>query len=365
MNFNKNKLPIYDATITDIDCGVFCVSLVTNPATQVDFVYFDENKPLVKFAVENTVERMVSGVIMLADTPIYRRTADNFEYYVRYSKDTLKLMAEKMIFDGVGSNVNIQHEDGSNVDGVNLVELFVIDREKGIAPTYFSEVPDGSLIGTYKVHNDDVWAMIEKGEVLSFSLEGIFQMVSTNEEFNEHNKQEKENTLKMKVEKLKAMLRKMLAEFVEISTDKGVLVWNGDEDLKEGDAVHSVDEDGNDVKVEDGDYRTEDGKIIVVADGKVVEIKDDEAEVAPEGEVTEEPKEGVEAEEKTEEPKEDEKDLKIKELEDVIKAKDEEIEILKARIAELEAEPTEKSAEEAFAEIKKVENPMAKRGYRW
>jgi hypothetical protein len=177
----------------------------------------------------------------------------------------------------------------------------------------------------------------------------------------------------MKVEKLKAMLRKMLAEFGEISTDKGVLVWNGDEDLKEGDAVHSVDEDGNDVKVEDGDYRTEDGKIIVVADGKVVEIKDDEAEVAPEGEITEEPKEGVEAEEKTEEiveepkeePKEDEKDLKIKELEDVIKAKDEEIEILKARIAELEAEPTDKSAEEAFAEIKKVENPMAKRGYRW
>lgn len=364
MNFNKNKLPIYDATITDIDCGVFCVSLVTNPATQVDFVCFDENKPLVKFAVENAVERMVSGVIMLADTPIYRRTADNFEYYVRYSKDTLKLMAEKMIFDGVGSNVNIQHEDGSNVDGVNLVELFVIDREKGIAPTYFSEVPDGSLIGTYKVHNDDVWAMIEKGEVLSFSLEGIFQMVSTNEEFNEHNKQEKENTLQMKVEKLKAMLRKMLAEFGEISTDKGVLVWNGDEDLKEGDAVHSVDEDGNDVKVEDGDYRTEDGKIIVVADGKVVEIKDDEAEVAPEEEVIEEAEEEAE-EEVVEEIVEDEKDLKIKELEDVIRAKDEEIEILKARIAELEAEPTDKSAEEAFAEIKKVENPMAKRGYRW
>jgi polyhydroxyalkanoate synthesis regulator phasin len=32
----------------------------------------------------------------------------------------------------------------------------------------------------------------------------------------------------------------------------------------------------------DGEYRTEDGKVIVVADGVVAEIRDDAAEVAPE-----------------------------------------------------------------------------------
>lgn len=186
------KLPIFDATIANVDCGVFCVSLVSSPATEVEWVVFDEDKPLVKFAVENKVERIVSGVIMLADTPIYRRTQSGFEYYTRFSKETLKLMAEKMIFDGVGSNVNIQHQNGSNVDGVNLVELFILDREKGIAPTYFSEVPNGSLIGSYKVHNDTVWAMIEAGEVLSFSLEGLFNMVETSEEFNKQIEEDKD-----------------------------------------------------------------------------------------------------------------------------------------------------------------------------
>lgn len=184
------KLPIYNALINDDGTGVYCVSLVTNPATEVDFVYFDKDKQIEKFAVENPKEHIVAGVIMLADTLIYRRNGD-FEYYVNYTKETLKQIAEQMIHDGVGSNVNIQHVEGSNVDGVNLMELFVIDREKGIDPVFFKDVPDGSLIGFYKVHNDDVWEKIENGDVLSFSLEGIFNLVpeefksQEDEEYNE------------------------------------------------------------------------------------------------------------------------------------------------------------------------------------
>lgn len=191
----KNKtymgLPIYQALIDSEETGVYCVSLVTNPATEIDFVYFDKDKQIEKFSVADEKEHIVAGVIMVANQPIYRRTPDGYEYYINYSKETLKQMAEKMIFNGVGSSVNIQHKDGSNVEGVNLMQLFIIDKEKGIVPNYFSqEVPDGSLIGIYKVHNDEVWDMIEKGEVLSFSLEGIFDIVpdeykEEQQEFNE------------------------------------------------------------------------------------------------------------------------------------------------------------------------------------
>lgn len=382
MNDIHNKLPIFEAVITDENSGVFCVSLVSNPATQIDFVCFDEDKPIMKFAVENAKERLVSGVIMLADTLIYRRNGD-FEYYIRYSKDTLKIMAEKMIFDGVGSSVNIQHKDNSNVEGVNLVELFVIDREKGISPTYFETVPDGSLIGTYKVHNDDVWNMIEKGDVLSFSLEGYFQVIETQETFKEQINKDNKETFKMKINRIKAILRSLLVEMGEVATDKGVLVWNGEEDLKAGDAVKTLNEAGEEIDVEDGEYRTEDRKTIIVKDGKVEEIKDAEAEVADTTKVAEdEAKEEENAEEtpKAEEemPKtEDERDARIAELEAEIAEKkaeiDEkaaEIDVLKARIAELENEPADKSAEQKFAETVEVEDKtpkgkMAKRGYKF
>lgn len=186
---NKMNLPIYNALINEDGTGVFCVSLVTDPATEVNFFYFDKDKQVEKFAVANNPERIVAGVIMLADTLIYRRNGD-FEFYINYTKETLKKISEQMIRDGVGSNVNIQHVEGSDVEGVNLMELFVIDREKGIDPVFFKDVPDGSLIGFYKVHNDDVWKKIEDGDVLSFSLEGIFDLVP--EEFKKQDSEEEQ-----------------------------------------------------------------------------------------------------------------------------------------------------------------------------
>lgn len=200
-----NGLPVFNALVDSEDTGVFKVSLVTDPATEVDFVYFDKDKQVEKFSIANEQEHIVAGVIMLADTPIFRVTKDGFQYYINYTKDTLKIMAEKMIFDGVGSAVNIQHTDGTDVNGVNLQQLFVIDRDKGINPSFFSEVPDGSLIGYYKVNNQDVWDMIEKGDVLSFSLEGIFDLQEQIEEFKKENVNDEEQT----VEEILSLIEKI------------------------------------------------------------------------------------------------------------------------------------------------------------
>jgi NAD(P)H-hydrate repair Nnr-like enzyme with NAD(P)H-hydrate dehydratase domain len=126
--------------------------------------------------------------------------------------------------------------------------------------------------------------------------------------------------------------------------------------------VKGIDEEGNETQVADGEYTTEDKKVIVVADGKVTEIN--EVEEAPIEEPTEEP---IEAED---EPVEDEKDARIKALEDEIASKDKEIEELKAKIKELEDEPAAKSADEEFAkaEAKEDNTPrgkMSKRGYKF
>lgn len=169
-----NELPLYYAYIDDRDCGIQKVSLVTDPATEVNFIYFDKDKPYTKFAKIDDLEHKIQGVIMVADTPIYRRDADGYEYYVAFSKQILCDMSERMLLDHNTSKVNIEHTEGTDVEGVNLVEIFQIDREKGIDPKAFADVPDGSLLGTYKVHNDEVWNKIENGEILSFSLEGIF-----------------------------------------------------------------------------------------------------------------------------------------------------------------------------------------------
>ena len=87
------------------------------------------------------------------------------------------------------------------------------------------------------------------------------------------------NKIMSKLKKLKAALAKAFAALGNVTTDKGILAWDGDDDLKAGYKIYVEDAEGNRTPAEDGDYRTEDGKTIVVVGGQVAEIKDPEAEV--------------------------------------------------------------------------------------
>ena len=359
-----NGLPLWEAKIDmgDAETGMFCVSLVDAPATESNFLAFNKDKKLVTYSIQDEEQRKVFGLIMAADMPIYRIGNGGYEYYIVYSRETLADMMEKYFAQGFQNNVDTMHNFELE-DGITLTQMFVKDTEKGVNPKGFEEYADGSVFAEYKIHNDEVWDSIKNGEYKGFSLAGYFTIEET---FNK--KQKEDNTLMTKLKKVKQILRNLLVEMGEVSTDKGILTWSGDEDIKVGDAVKGMDEEGNDIEVADGDYTTEDGKVIVVADGKVTEIK--EPEEMPAEEPIEKPTEELEDETPAEEPKEDEKDAKIKALEEEIKAKDAEIEQLKAKIAELENEPAAKPAEEEFAkaEVKEDNSPkgkMAKRGYKF
>lgn len=87
----------------------------------------------------------------------------------------------------------------------------------------------------------------------------------------------------MKLNSIRTKLAEILAAFVKITTDKGILE-SADEEIAVGSSVHIIDEEGNESAAEDGEYRTDEGIIYVVADGKVSEIKEEEKEPAAEPE---------------------------------------------------------------------------------
>ena len=89
-------IPVYDALITDDDCGMNRISLVDAPAVDADFLAFAKDKALQMYSVSDEEKRIVRGVIMRADYPIYRRDKRG-EYYVIYKADTIRKMAEKYL----------------------------------------------------------------------------------------------------------------------------------------------------------------------------------------------------------------------------------------------------------------------------
>ena len=139
-----------------------------------------------------------------------------------------------------------------------------------------------------------------------------------------------------KFQKVKLTLQKLLLQFGEMSTDKGLLEYTGEE-LVVGAEVFI---DGN--PAPDGEYKIAEDKVIVVADGKVAEIK----EPAPEPEPEPAPEVPVEA--ATEE------DLVkvIEPLVNEINAVKAELEAVKSRLAEIESklqEDAAKPADEVFS----------------
>lgn len=84
-----------------------------------------------------------------------------------------------------------------------------------------------------------------------------------------------------KINKIKAMLQNILAQFAKLSTDKGLLT-TADDEIVVGSVMMLVDEEGNESKPEDGEYKSDEGTVYVIEDGKVVEIR--EVEVEPEAE---------------------------------------------------------------------------------
>ena len=285
---------MFEALVEGEADGMVRISLVDDPAVMSNWQKFRNTPPSVQmYSVADEEKRIVRGVVMRADFPIYRRDAAG-EYYVIYHADTIRQMAEKYLAESRQNRVDTMH-NGDEVRGVQMVQWFIKDTAAGINPQGFAEdIADGSLFAEFHVTDDEVWDAVKDGTFRGFSLEGYFSMrpeqgqESIDEIVDELAGQFNIQDM-AKIERLKEILRAALAEqevaeqkFGAITTNRGPLEWDGEEDLKAGDRVYIVNDEGERVAAADGDYMTEDGKTIVVADGIVAEIRDPEAEVAPE-----------------------------------------------------------------------------------
>jgi hypothetical protein len=154
------------------DAEVNFVSLVDRPAIQKEWNAFNHK---VKFNTDEE-KRVISGAIMLADTPIFRSDVAHGDYYVVFSKETIFKIVQRYFKKGYQANVNIQHNQDEKLKDVYLFESFISDKERGVMPMKgFEDAPDGSWFGSMKVDNDYAWNEVKEGNIRGFSVEGVFE----------------------------------------------------------------------------------------------------------------------------------------------------------------------------------------------
>ena len=79
-----NGLDIFEGKIKSSDEGIFAISLVDDPAIDIDFVCFSKDNNIVKFSIQSEEERIITGPIMIPDYPIIR-SVDGYRFYVYFN----------------------------------------------------------------------------------------------------------------------------------------------------------------------------------------------------------------------------------------------------------------------------------------
>ena len=159
----------YKAKVLDDECGIQALSLVEHPAVLSKVERFAENDKIQYF--KDDLKHNITGLIIPADRPIYRNNGTE-EYYIVFEKDTIVDFSTKMMKDGTMNFFNWEHSDDT-ISGIECIELFIKDSERGITPAGFDDVEEGSLFGTFHISNDDVWEKIMDGSY-GISMECIF-----------------------------------------------------------------------------------------------------------------------------------------------------------------------------------------------
>ena len=151
--------------------GVEAISVVENPAIEVDFVALKSEE--IKLAEVSSEKRILLGALLVPNKPIYRRNGED-EYYVFFSKDTILKTAQKFLMKGNQNNSTMEHQ--YELKGLSLVESWIIEDEvHDKSRKYGMDLPIGTWMGAVKVNNDDVWEnYVKTGKVKGFSIEGYF-----------------------------------------------------------------------------------------------------------------------------------------------------------------------------------------------
>jgi hypothetical protein len=221
-------IPIYKITIDPEysdgeELGIEQIAFTSTPAIITKGMAFDENKKL--FFSDDLKYRVVAPAMIPME--IYRNDENDDEYYVQFTAETIEQIHSKFMQDLSNRNVfNLEHDTDKTVPAYVLEAWIVEDPKKDKAySSYGIEVPKGTLMVTAQVTDKDYYNELVKNEQIGFSIEGFLGLKLSNQ-LNKYN-----------------------------------------------------------MKLPDGEHLIE-GKLYIVVDGEVTEIKD--VPVAAEEEITEE-----------------------------------------------------------------------------
>ena len=151
--------------------GIDAISLVETPAIESNFIALNKHELLLKEI--DSEKRILMGPALIPDKSIYRRNDNGDEYYIYFSKDTVRKASELFFKKSNHQNATYEHE--RKIDNMTIVESWIVeDPAKDKTALYGMDVPAGTWMVSMKVDDEKIYNEAKDGTIKGFSIEGYF-----------------------------------------------------------------------------------------------------------------------------------------------------------------------------------------------
>ena len=151
--------------------GIDAISLVETPAIESNFIALNKHELLLKEI--DSEKRILMGPALIPDKSIYRRNDNGDEYYIYFSKDTVRKASELFFKKSNHQNATYEHE--KKIDNMTIVESWIVeDPAKDKTALYGMDVPAGTWMVSMKVDDEKIYNDAKEGTIKGFSIEGYF-----------------------------------------------------------------------------------------------------------------------------------------------------------------------------------------------
>jgi hypothetical protein len=178
----KDNLPIYKITIdpeyseNGEDLGIEQIAFTSTPAIKVMGMAFNSQAKKMIFK-DNVKYRIVAPALIPME--IYRKDdEDGKEYYVSFSKEEIEKIHSKFMKDMSNKDLfNLEHDTTETVPAYVLEAWIVDNPTKDKAYSSFGiEVPTGTLMVTAQVTDVEYYNHLVDNDQVGFSIEGYLGM---------------------------------------------------------------------------------------------------------------------------------------------------------------------------------------------
>lgn len=155
----------------DESSGIEAISLVEQPAIESNFVAL--NKHQLQLKEIDAKKQILMGPALIPDKSIYRRSESGDEYYIYFSKKTVRKASELFFKKSNHKNATFEHKD--KINGVTIVESWIVEnKDKDKTALYGLDVPVGTWMVSAKIDDKELYEKARSGDVKGFSIEGYF-----------------------------------------------------------------------------------------------------------------------------------------------------------------------------------------------